>query len=434
MKILKDIRVIELGTYITGPAAALHLADLGADVIKVERPGSGDPFRAFKGGLYSPHYQTYNRNKRSIALDTKDPADRAVLHDLVASADVFIQNFRPGVAEKLGAGEAELRAINPGLIYCAISGFGTSGPSRDRPAYDTVAQAASGYLRLLTPPTNPRVIGPAIADAVTGQYAAQACLAALLERTKTGKGRRIDISMLEAMAHFNLDSFTHYYSVGEVMGPLSRPVVSQSYTFECADGKWIAIHMSSPAKFWEGMLAATGQEQLARDPRFAERLERIKHQDDLIEILTPVFLTKSRDAWCDGCSSPTRCPIRPLTTPTRRWRTRRRCICNSRSRRHRRSLAPTPPCGRPTVSTGSRTSPSRHPRSWMSTGPRSAPNCSAARQAEGQGPWHDFSSSPAACAPPPPPARRCARFWPVSATRPRPRSPISVRCPITTPT
>jgi crotonobetainyl-CoA:carnitine CoA-transferase CaiB-like acyl-CoA transferase len=104
MKILKDIRVIELGTYITGPAAALHLADLGADVIKVERPGSGDPFRAFKGGLYSPHYQTYNRNKRSIALDTKDPADRAVLHDLVASADVFIQNFRPGVAEKLGAG------------------------------------------------------------------------------------------------------------------------------------------------------------------------------------------------------------------------------------------------------------------------------------------------------------------------------------------
>jgi crotonobetainyl-CoA:carnitine CoA-transferase CaiB-like acyl-CoA transferase len=298
VKILKDIRVVELGTYITGPAAAMHLADLGADVIKVERPGSGDPFRAFKGGLYSPHYQTYNRNKRSIALDTKDPADLAVFHDLIACADVFIQNFRPGVAEKLGAGEEELRAINPGLIYCAISGFGTSGPSRDRPAYDTVAQAASGYLRLLTPPTNPRVIGPAIADAVTGQYAAMGCLAALMERSKTGKGHRIDISMLEAMAHFNLDSFTHYYSVGEVMGPLSRPVVSQSYTFECSDGKWVAIHMSSPAKFWQGMLAATGQEHLATDPRFADRLDRINHQDDLIEILTPVFRTKTRDDWC----------------------------------------------------------------------------------------------------------------------------------------
>ena len=298
MRILKDIRVVELGTYITGPAAAMHLADLGADVIKVERPGTGDPFRAFKGGLYSPHYQTYNRNKRSIALDTSDPSDLAVFRDLIATADVFIQNFRPGVAEKLGVGEADLRKLRPDLIYCAISGFGTSGPSRDRPAYDTVAQAASGYLRLLTPPTNPRVIGPAIADAVTGQYAAMACLAALLERSRTGKGRRIDISMLEAMAHFNLDSFTHFFSVGEVMGPLSRPVVSQSYTFECADGKWVAIHMSSPPKFWEGMLEATGQQHLATDPRFAERLERIKHQDDLIAILTPVFRTKTRDDWC----------------------------------------------------------------------------------------------------------------------------------------
>ena len=299
MKILKDIRVIELGTYITGPAAGMHLADLGADVIKVERPGQGDPFRAFKGGLYSPHYQTYNRNKRSIALDTSQADDRAVFHDLIAGADVFIQNFRPGVAEKLGAGEEELHRINPRLVYCAISGFGTSGPSRDRPAYDTVAQAASGYLRLLTPPTNPRVIGPAIADAVTGQYAAMGILAALLERETTGKGRRLDISMLEAMCHFNLDSFTHYYSVGEVMGPLSRPVVSQSYTFECADGKWVAIHMSSPPKFWEGFLAATGQEALARDPRFAERLERIRHQDDLIAHFTPVFRTKTRDEWCD---------------------------------------------------------------------------------------------------------------------------------------
>jgi crotonobetainyl-CoA:carnitine CoA-transferase CaiB-like acyl-CoA transferase len=299
VRILGDIRVVELGTYITGPAAGMHLADLGADVIKVERPGTGDPFRAFKGGLYSPHYQTYNRNKRSIALDTKDPADLAVFHDLIASADVFIQNFRPGVAEKLGAGEPELRKINPKLIYCAISGFGTSGPSRDRPAYDTVAQAASGYLRLLTPPTNPRVIGPAIADAVTGQYAAMAVLAALLERGKSGKGRRIDISMLEAMSHFNLDSFTHYFSVGEVMGPLSRPVVSQSYTFECADRKWVAIHMSSPTKFWEGLLDATGQQQLNDDPRFSERLERIKHQDDLIEIFTPIFKGETRDAWCE---------------------------------------------------------------------------------------------------------------------------------------
>ena len=298
MRPLKNVRVVEMGTYITGPAAAMQLADLGADVIKVERPGEGDPFRAFKGGLYSPHFQTYNRNKRSIALDTKKPEDLAVFNDLIAAADVFIQNFRPGVAEKLGAGEDDLRRINPKIIYCAISGFGTTGPARDRPTYDTVAQAASGFLRLMTPPTAPRVIGPAIADAVTGHYAATGILAALVERGQTGTGSRLDISMLEAMCHFNLDSFTHYFSVGEVMGPLSRPVVSQSYTFECADGKWVAIHMSSPPKFWTGLLEATGQTQLATDPRFAERLERIKHQDDLIEIMTPIFRRKSRDHWC----------------------------------------------------------------------------------------------------------------------------------------
>ena len=298
MKPLQSIRVIEMGTYITGPAAAMQLADLGADVIKVERPGEGDPFRAFKGGLYSPHFQTYNRNKRSIALDTRNPEDLEVFHALIASADVFIQNFRPGVAEKLGAGETDLRALNPRLVYCAISGFGTSGPARDRPAYDTVAQAASGFLRLVTPPDRPRVIGPALADAVTGHYAATGILAALIERGKTGKGRRLDISMLEAMSHFNLDSFTHYYSAGEVMDPLSRPVVSQSYTFECADRKWIAFHLSSPQKFWEGLLDATQQRQLADDPRFRERLDRIRHQDELIDILAPVFRGKPRDEWC----------------------------------------------------------------------------------------------------------------------------------------
>jgi crotonobetainyl-CoA:carnitine CoA-transferase CaiB-like acyl-CoA transferase len=297
-KILKDVRVIEMGTYITGPAAGMHLADLGADVVKVERPDGGDPFRAFKGGLYSPHFQTYNRNKRSIALDTGKTGDRAVFHDLIAGADVFIQNFRPGVADRLGAGAEELQRINPRLVYCAITGFGQSGPARDRPAFDTVAQAASGYLRLLTPPTNPRVIGPAIADAVTGHYAALGIVAALLERSTTGKGRVLDISMLEAMCHFNLDSFTHYFSMGEVMGPLSRPMVSQSYTFPCSDGKWVAIHLSSPQKFWEGLTKSIGREELRFDPRFEDRLDRIRHQQALIDIMAPIFAGKTRDDWC----------------------------------------------------------------------------------------------------------------------------------------
>ncbi|CAN5875976.1 hypothetical protein BH11PSE6_BH11PSE6_20590 [soil metagenome] len=125
---LKDVTVLEMGTFITGPAAGMLLADLGANVIKVEQPGTGDPFRAFKGGLYSPHFQTYNRNKRSITLDPKQPADLAAFDALVATADVFIQNFRPGVAKRLGVDAERLRALNPRLIYCSISGFGADGP------------------------------------------------------------------------------------------------------------------------------------------------------------------------------------------------------------------------------------------------------------------------------------------------------------------
>ena len=297
-KVLAGIKVVEQGTFITGPAAGMMLGDLGADVIKVEVPKTGDPFRAFRNGLYSPHFQTYNRNKRSIALDTKDAADRAVLDELVAGADVYIQNFRPGVAEKLGVGEERLRALNPRLVYCSISGFGSSGPAANRPAYDTVAQAASGFLKLLVNPENPRVVGPAIADALTGFYAAYGVLGALVERGRTGVGRTVEVSMLEAMTHFNLDAFTHFFQVDEVMGPYSRPRVSQSYVLECSDGKWIALHMSSPEKFWRGLAAAIEQADLFDDARFATREARIEHQEALIELLGSRFKRRTRDDWC----------------------------------------------------------------------------------------------------------------------------------------
>jgi crotonobetainyl-CoA:carnitine CoA-transferase CaiB-like acyl-CoA transferase len=297
--VLQDVRVLEQGTFITGPACGMLLGDLGADVVKVEQPGTGDPFRAFKGGLYSPHFQTYNRNKRSITLNTKQPADRDRLYALVKEADVYIQNFRPGVAEELGVGEAQLRALNPRLIYCSISGFGATGPSAARPSYDTVAQAASGYLKLLVNPANPRVVGPAIADAVTGFYAAYGVLGALHERARTGVGRKVEVSMLEAMAHWNLDAFTHYYSAGEVMGPYSRPSVSQSYVLECSDGKWIALHMSSPEKFWQGLANAIERPDIFQDARFATREARIQNQDGLIALLGGLFKNRTREQWCN---------------------------------------------------------------------------------------------------------------------------------------
>ncbi len=298
-KVLAGVRVVEQGTFITGPAAGMLLADLGADVIKIEQPGTGDPFRAFNGGLYSPHYQTYNRNKRSIELDTKDPADARVFDDLIGDADVYIQNFRPGAAERLGAGEQRLRALNPGLIYCAISGFGQSGPAAGRPAYDTVAQAASGFLNLLVNPANPRVVGPAIADSLTGFYAALGILGALVERARTGVGRSVEVSMLEAMCHFNLDAFTHYFSEQQVMGPYSRPSVSQSYVLRCGDGKWIALHMSSPEKFWQGLARAIELPTLFDDARFATRQGRIDNQEALIALLGERFAERTRTAWCE---------------------------------------------------------------------------------------------------------------------------------------
>jgi crotonobetainyl-CoA:carnitine CoA-transferase CaiB-like acyl-CoA transferase len=274
------------------------LGDLGADVVKIEHPENGDPFRAFKGGLYSPHYQTYNRNKRSVTLNTKNDSDLALFDELIRESDVYIQNFRPGAAERLNAGYERLREINPRLIYCAISGFGQTGPAAGRPAYDSVAQAASGFLGLLINPKNPRVVGPAIADSLTGFYATYGILGALHERSHTGVGRKVEVSMLEAMSHFNLDAFTHFYAAGEVMGPYSRPSVSQSYVMECADGKWLALHMSSPEKFWAGLANAIERPGLLEDPRFSNRAGRIEHQEELIEVLGSIFISRTREEWC----------------------------------------------------------------------------------------------------------------------------------------
>jgi len=294
---LAGVTVLEMGTFITGPAAGMLLADLGADVIKVEQPGTGDPFRSFKGELYSPHFQTYNRNKRSITIDPKNPEDLAVLDRLVEDADVFIQNFRPGVAGRLKVDAERLQGINPRLVYASISGFGSEGPERDRPAFDTVAQAASGFLRLLVNPEHPRVVGPAIADAMTGFYTALGILAALNERHVTGKGRVVETSMFEAMCHFNLDDFTHLLSADQVMGPYSRPHVSQSYVFQCSDGKWLALHMSSPPKFWENLATAVGEPDMLSLPAFESREARIAHYEDVVAFLAPIFARETRDHW-----------------------------------------------------------------------------------------------------------------------------------------
>jgi crotonobetainyl-CoA:carnitine CoA-transferase CaiB-like acyl-CoA transferase len=178
-----------------------------------------------------------------------------------------------------------------------VTGFGPSGPWRDRPAFDTVAQAASGILRLLLNPASPRVVGPAIADAITGFYAALGILGALFERTATGIGKTVEVSMYEAMCHFNIDDFTHYFSANKILDAFSRPRVSQSYVFECADGKWLALHMSSPPKFWEGLAAAVGQPGMLKNPMFSDRASRIANHDKIIEYLAALFVAHPLPEW-----------------------------------------------------------------------------------------------------------------------------------------
>lgn len=293
---LDGIRIIEQGTFITGPCAGMMLADLGADVIKVESP-DGDPYRSYQGEAYSPHFQAYNRNKRGIALDLKRDADRALFDGLIGEADVFIQNFRPGTAERLGAGPERLRQLNPRLVYCSISGFGPSGPYAERPSYDSVAQALSGFLSVVVDPRDPQFLGPALADAITGIYAAYGVLGALVRRGRTGEGTLVEVSMLEAMTHFAVEPFAAYFALGKVPSSRDRPRLAQAYILKAADGRLIVLHLSSLEKFWTGLLEAVGDPQLARDPRFQTRQARIDNYEALRAELMVRFETQDLTYW-----------------------------------------------------------------------------------------------------------------------------------------
>jgi crotonobetainyl-CoA:carnitine CoA-transferase CaiB-like acyl-CoA transferase len=296
--VLSGIRVVEQGTFITGPCAGMMLADLGADVVKVESP-AGDPYRSYQGGQFSPHFQAYNRNKRSIVLDLNSSADRGVFDELIASADVYIQNFRPGTAERLGAGKQRLQELNPKLIYCSISGFGASGPYADRPSYDSVAQALSGFLSVVVDPERPRFLGPALADAITGIYAAYGVLGALFERSRTGRGRHVEVSMLEAMAHFAVEPFAAFFALDRAPTSSDRPRLAQAYILRTADGGLIAIHLSSLEKFWEGLVGALAAPQIGGDERYRTRQGRIDNYEALGAALDAQFSRHPLQHWVE---------------------------------------------------------------------------------------------------------------------------------------
>jgi len=297
MGLLTGIRVLEVATVISGPYAGMVLSDYGAEVTKVEPPG-GDPFRYWGGASQdrSTFFDSLNRGKKSVALNLKSDDGRRVFLDMCADADVVLENFRPGTMDRLGLGYEVLRERNPDLVYCGVSGMGLYGPDVQKPAYDAVVQAKSGFWSQLVSLDQPEAIGPPIIDQVTGIFAAYAVTSALVNRNVTGTGSRVSVSMLESALAFQPLAIADYLDNGTKADARARAHYSQSYGFVTKDGKPVAIHMSSRPKFWLGMTKALGREDLASDPRFSTADRRIENYDLVRKTLAEEFGRWSRAA------------------------------------------------------------------------------------------------------------------------------------------
>jgi crotonobetainyl-CoA:carnitine CoA-transferase CaiB-like acyl-CoA transferase len=289
--------VLEIASYVTGPFAAVLLADLGAEVIKVEQPGQGDPFRGWGENLYSSNFRSLNRNKKSLTLDIRRDEGRDIFLKLAARCDVVIENFRPGTLKKRGMGYEQIRALNPKIVYCSISGFGEKGPYRDLPGYDTIGQAMSGLLSLLTDPERPQGMGVSFSDHLTGIYACYGILGALVNRLLTGEGQRVETSLLRASVSFISENAARYFETGVVPRRAARTRSAGVFAFVDQEGLPFVIHLSSPEKFWRGLLEVVGKVEWAEDPRFRERKGRTENHDLLSDMLQAVFRGGRREDW-----------------------------------------------------------------------------------------------------------------------------------------
>ena len=281
---LSGLRVIDLSRVMSGPYCTALLADLGAEVIKIETPGTGDDSRHFGPYVdgHSVYFSLLNRNKKSITLNLKDARARELLFGLVATADAVVENFRPGVAERLGVDAKALQAVKPDLVYLSISGFGQAGEFRGRPAYDLIIQAMSGLMSTTGRPYGePTCVGDSVADLVTGLFGAWSLMSALYARERDGQGRSIDLSMFDAMLALQLTSASRLFASGTAPQRVGNrhPVTVPVDTFPAADG-WVVIVVSSNA-FFARFARMLDHPEWVEDPQFCDNAARARHEPAL---------------------------------------------------------------------------------------------------------------------------------------------------------
>ena len=297
---LTGIRVVDLSRILAGPYATMVLADLGADVIKVEHPQGGDETRSWGqpyAGGEAAYFLSVNRSKRSVALDLKQPEGRELALELCARADVVIENFRPGGAERLGLDYDSVRARRRDVVYCTISGFGGREP-RDRPAYDFVLQAESGLMAITGEPDGvPTKVGVALIDVLTGLNASTAILAALHGRGRSGEGERIEVSLLDSAFASLVNVAQNALVTGEEPGRYgnAHPSIVPYQPFRAADG-WVAVAAGNDGLFVR-LCAAIERPELATDERYATNSARVRNRDSLVAELEAVFASRSTQEW-----------------------------------------------------------------------------------------------------------------------------------------
>ncbi len=304
--LLHGVRVVDLTRVLAGPYCAQMLGDMGADVIKVEEPSRGDDTRQwgppFTESGMSAYFLSANRNKRSITLNLKSDEGMAVLRDLIAQADVLVENFKAGTLERLGLDYDKLQQIRPGLIYCTVTGFGYSGPYRDQPGYDFIAQALGGLMSVSGPAEGePTRVGVAITDLLSGIYACNAICAALFARERTGDGQRIDISLLDSQVATMTYVASNYLVSGETPKRYgnAHPNIVPYQSFEASDGH-LAFAAGNDGQ-WAKFCRAVGKDDWIEDERFATNPQRVENRKTLIPLLDELFSQRTVEEWLAIC-------------------------------------------------------------------------------------------------------------------------------------